>query len=108
MHRFTSAHTFDEQLHECDHKGRTGFVTFEFKSSELHSMYKVDAEGLAHGSQYVDQNDTVQTYKKGEQFPERNNEGGEGSGAAAAKNYNWGGEGSGSGRRYKYVKPRNP
>ena len=33
VHRFTSAHTFDEELHECDHKGRTGFVTFEFDRS---------------------------------------------------------------------------
>ena len=93
VHRFTSAHTFDAN----DSKGRTGFVTFEFECSELHDMYKVDASNIDEGAQYVDQNDTVQTYKKGEQFPERNNEGGEGSGAAAAG----GGEGSGSGRRYK-------
>ena len=68
VHRFTSAHTFDEA--ECvHHKGHTGFVTFEFECSELHDMYKVDASNIDEGAQYVDQNDTVQTYKEGEQFP---------------------------------------
>ena len=65
MHRFTSAHTFDAN----DSQGRTGFVTFEFECSELHDMYKVDASNIDEDAQYVDQNNTVQTYKEGEPFP---------------------------------------
>ena len=65
VHRFTSAHTFDAD----DSKGRTGFLTFEFECSELHDMYKVDASNIDEGAQYVDQNNTVQTYKEGEPFP---------------------------------------
>ena len=65
VHRFTSAHTFDAD----DSRGRTGLVTFEFECSELHDMYKVDASNIDAGAQYVDQNNTVQTYKEGEPFP---------------------------------------